>query len=195
MKKLFEITVLICLSSAIAHGASFDCNKASTRTEKIICSNVKLSSADEQLAKIYKEALAASTDKEALRREQREWLSSQRDVCTTAECMLDAYLARIGLLEKILGGAATASNQATEVTPLFVIKAVPKTTLTKIETDNIKARRAFEVSGTIEFGHDAAGGNYFVNDERKSNIYWAMFGKSKMRRNSNFQNSPTRTQE
>ena len=110
MKKVFEMTLLICLSPALSHGASFDCNKAFTRTDKTICSDAKLSSADEQLAKSFKEAFAASTDKQALRREQKEWLSSKRDVCPTAAGMLDAYLARIEQLERISGGAASASN-------------------------------------------------------------------------------------
>jgi uncharacterized protein len=167
VEKAFEITLLICLSPAFAHGASFDCNKASTRTEKMICSNAKLSSADEQLAKSFQEALAASTDKQGLRREQKEWLSSQRDVCPAAACMLDAYLARIGELERISGGAATASNPTSGATPFLVIKAVPEKTPNKIERDNVQERRAVEVSGTIKFGHDAAGGSYFVDSGTK----------------------------
>lgn len=167
MKKVCEIALLISLSPALAHGASFDCNKASTRTEKMICSNAKLSSADEQLAKSFKEALAASTDKQALRDEQKEWLASQRDVCPAAACMLDAYLARIGQLDRISAGAAPANNPSSGATPFLVIKAVPEKTPDKIERDNIQARHAVEVSGTIEFGHDAAGGNYFVDSGKK----------------------------
>lgn len=110
MKKMFAIPLWICLSAAVAQGASFDCHKASTRAEKMICSNANLSRADERLAKSFKEALAASTDKQAVRREQREWLSSQRDVCPTAKCMLDAYLVRIAQLDKISGRAAAAES-------------------------------------------------------------------------------------
>ncbi len=163
MKKVLEMTLLICLSPALSHGATFDCNQASTRTEKTICSDAKLSSADEQLAKSFKEALAASTDKQALRREQKEWLSSKRDACPTAACMLDAYLARIGQLERTSGVAATASDALRGATPFLLIKAVPEKTPNKIERDNVQERHAVEVSGTIKFGHDAAGGNYFVD--------------------------------
>jgi uncharacterized protein len=115
MQKVLAITLLVCLSTAAAHGASFDCHKAYTRAEKTICSNPDLSRADERLAKSFKEALAASTDKQALRREQKEWPSSQRDVCPTAACILGAYLARIGQLERVSSGAAAASNPASEM--------------------------------------------------------------------------------
>jgi len=45
----------------------------------------------------------------------------------------------------------------------LLIKAVPEKTRDKIERDNVQARHAIEVSGTIEFGHDTAGGNYSVD--------------------------------
>jgi len=47
--------------------------------------------------------------------------------------------------------------------PLLAIKAVPQTTPDK----GIKSRSPVEVTGKIEFGHDAAGGNFWVNGGKK----------------------------
>jgi hypothetical protein len=75
--------------------------------------------------------------------------------------MLKAYLVRIGQLKSISVGGG--ENPTSETAPFLVIKAVPTTAPNKIEIENVRTRRLVEVTGTIEFGHDAAGGNYFVN--------------------------------
>jgi uncharacterized protein len=60
---------LILMSSAQA--ASFDCAKASSFVEKAICSDKRLSSMDDQLARLYKAARAAATNASALETEQK----------------------------------------------------------------------------------------------------------------------------
>ena len=47
--------------------------------------------------------------------------------------------------------------------PLVIIKAVPQTTPDK----GIKSKASIEVTGKIESGHDAAGGNFWVNGGKK----------------------------
>jgi len=47
---------------AVAAGASFDCAKASTRIERLICSSPALSELDTKVAKRYGEALVRSPD-------------------------------------------------------------------------------------------------------------------------------------
>jgi uncharacterized protein len=80
-----------------AEAATFDCNKASTLVEKAICSDSRLTSMDDQLGRLYKDALAASTDSAALKAEQRAWLSA-RDQCKDSDCIIKAYEDRIGSL-------------------------------------------------------------------------------------------------
>jgi uncharacterized protein len=80
-----------------AEAATFDCNKASTFVEKAICSDSRLTSMDDQLGRLYKDALAASSDSAALKAEQRAWLSS-RDQCKDSDCVIKAYEDRIGVL-------------------------------------------------------------------------------------------------
>jgi uncharacterized protein len=83
-----------------AEAATFDCNKASTFVEKAICSNPRLTSMDDQLGRLYKDALAASSNSVALKAEQRAWLSS-RDQCKDSDCIIKAYEDRISALGAI----------------------------------------------------------------------------------------------
>jgi uncharacterized protein len=86
---------LILMSPAQA--ASFDCAKASSFVEKAICSDKRLSSMDDQLARLYKAARAAATNASALETEQKSWLSS-RDRCTNTACLKKTYADRIAAL-------------------------------------------------------------------------------------------------
>jgi uncharacterized protein len=42
-----------------ARAATFDCNKASTFAEKVVCSDSQLSTMDNELGRLYKAALAS----------------------------------------------------------------------------------------------------------------------------------------
>lgn len=77
---------------------SFDCAKASTGAERLICSNQELAAADVQLSQVYKAALNKAADKAALRNEQIGWMRSQRDACSDASSMLQVYQARTSQL-------------------------------------------------------------------------------------------------
>lgn len=88
-----------------AEAASFDCRKASTATEKLICADGNLSSLDEKLQKTYQAALTAvaPSDKKELIAEQRNWIRYTRDICSDAACLGKVYAARIDLLSKTEG--------------------------------------------------------------------------------------------
>ena len=64
---------------------------------KAICSDKRLSSMDDQLARLYKAARAAATNASALETEQKSWLSS-RDRCTNTACLKKTYADRIAAL-------------------------------------------------------------------------------------------------
>lgn len=70
---------------------SFDCAKAATGAERLICSSRELSEADVRLSQAYKMAIARGADQQMLREEQNEWRRFERDACSTQVCMLDAY--------------------------------------------------------------------------------------------------------
>lgn len=85
--------------------ASFNCAKASTEIEKMICEDQNLSIADEKLAKIYSQLVNSSSKSEAkkLKEEQMNWLTQRNnqllDECLDAECAVNVYKKRITELE------------------------------------------------------------------------------------------------
>lgn len=83
---------LVQIPAAI--GASFDCTKATTEIEKMICSNTELSKLDQVMAETYNAALLKSTEANALKNRQRQWLKDLR-YCKTSNCLQGAYDARI----------------------------------------------------------------------------------------------------
>jgi uncharacterized protein YecT (DUF1311 family) len=83
----------------LSSAASFDCSKAATQSERLICGDQQLSSADDQLARVYAEAVLRASNQGALISEQRSWIKTGRDTCQDAECMLKAYKSRIAELQ------------------------------------------------------------------------------------------------
>lgn len=76
----------------------FDCAKAATKVEEMICQNAELSRLDDDLALAYKNALVSATDKMWLKKEQIIWLKYTRNGCPTVACLAEAYKARIAAL-------------------------------------------------------------------------------------------------
>jgi len=79
----------------VAHAASFDCTKARSDAEKMICSDGELSNLDESLNAQYQQALQGSDKRDDLIKSQRAWIKYARNVCTTRECLQNAYKSRI----------------------------------------------------------------------------------------------------
>jgi uncharacterized protein len=77
-----------------ARAAGFDCSKASTAVEKAICGDPKLSSLDEELSAAYSKALSLAVDRDAMKAEQRRWLTQVRNKCVDALCLEEAYRVR-----------------------------------------------------------------------------------------------------
>ncbi|RZF31199.1 DUF1311 domain-containing protein [Paraburkholderia sp. UYCP14C] len=75
--------------------ASFDCAKASSPIEHLICSTPQTADADLRLASAYSAARAKSGDPSALKADQRNWMKGERDACSDAACLLNATEARI----------------------------------------------------------------------------------------------------
>jgi uncharacterized protein len=78
---------------------AFDCAKASTRVEKLICSEEKLVQLDRELNRLYKEA--SKREPQGIRDEQRQWLKS-RNSCVDAACVLAAYEDRVDELNSFI---------------------------------------------------------------------------------------------
>lgn len=110
MNKIFGI-ILILISLQPALGASFNCNQARSQMEKLICSDEKLSKADEELNISYKQAINVSNAKTVITQWQREWLRSfEVTDCKNARCLMGAFTSRIETLKSV---ASAGENSAT----------------------------------------------------------------------------------
>ncbi len=79
---------------------SFDCSKASTSAERLVCTSRELSDADLRMAQAYKAAMSKAADRDSLRDAQVAWRKNERDVCADVACMLAAYQNRMARLTR-----------------------------------------------------------------------------------------------
>lgn len=95
---------LACGISSSAFGASFNCSKAGSAAEKVICGDAELSGLDERLAKTYKQAKLKSADRrEFSARSDGFWRWREKN-CQTRACLLDWYQQRQLMLDAELAG-------------------------------------------------------------------------------------------
>lgn len=81
---------------------SFDCKKAKSKSEKLICGSKELSEADALLNSTYKNVLAKVGDTAAIKKDQINWAKTVRDTCDDVASMLKAYEERIKLLNEMV---------------------------------------------------------------------------------------------
>ena len=100
MRNLFIITFLLMSSTSWA--ASFNCDKAISPIENLICGNAELSQLDNKLSVTYKRALVEMSHygKDALIVDQKQWIESQRNKCHDINCLKVVYRLRTDELKK-----------------------------------------------------------------------------------------------
>jgi uncharacterized protein YecT (DUF1311 family) len=96
---------MVFAATGVSAAASFECSRAKSLQEKLICDNRQVSAADEALAGAYARALQSAADREGLKRQQQGWIRTERDACRDAPCLLAAYRTRIAALEGLAGQA------------------------------------------------------------------------------------------
>jgi uncharacterized protein len=109
LKSLLSLTLIGIASSSLAAG--FDCTKAHSSVEKMICADSSISERDSTLNRLYlwKIDSAPQIEKPKIAADQKNWIANTRDACTTAECLGGAYDARVKAMSTIQfdGGTAT----------------------------------------------------------------------------------------
>jgi len=88
------LLLLLCSSWACSQGPSFDCAKATTTIEKMICADAELSRLDLELGRLYEIALKQAPKPERLLKQQRTWLK-ERDRCADVAGLRLTYQDRI----------------------------------------------------------------------------------------------------
>jgi len=97
LNKIAILILSILMFAQVSCAASFDCSKAGTKVEKMICADPELSKLDEDLSAAYKKALKESSDPATLKQQQRDWMK-ERNKCTDAQCVKHAYNQRLSSL-------------------------------------------------------------------------------------------------
>ncbi|MHB8149270.1 MAG: lysozyme inhibitor LprI family protein [Desulfobulbia bacterium] len=143
MKRLLAWIVVVwgLFFGAQAWAASFDCAKASTKVEKLICENSTISKLDDELSKVYQDDLLKANEeqKQRLIAEQKHWLKYTRNVCADEPCFKHAYWSRMAELATFFGPHS----------PLYKKEADKAEAIKEVLTTN-----RFEASqGTTAFCH------------------------------------------
>lgn len=126
---------LFCVVSPVS-AARFDCTKAATHVEKLICSNSEISELDDQVNIDYHKALdeANSEQRSKLINQQKHWLKFMRNRCADELCLKHAYwskLAELKIFFMIDGNGfvvygPTYKNEAEKSEPIKQILATAK---------------------------------------------------------------------
>lgn len=110
LRKISLMTLLVAACGS-AFAASFECTKAKSKTEKLICSDAEVSALDEALSAAYKRAYERVEDKSGLRQTQRDWLSSYALTgCSIASCLKSEISERIAVLNEVSAVGEPASK-------------------------------------------------------------------------------------
>lgn len=82
-------------------GPSFDCSRAGTGIERMICGSSGLSQLDRRLHGAYMEYREVSGDPDEARRQQVNWIRERRDLCQDVDCLTYEYHSRIDYLSSM----------------------------------------------------------------------------------------------
>jgi len=111
MKRITWIALTSLTLPVAAQAASFDCIKAATNNEKLICSDAALSRLDEDLSSAYKAALQNHSQSESIMQKQKRWIK-ERNACLDISCLQTQYKARIAQLSSFDNGAVACQTVA-----------------------------------------------------------------------------------
>jgi len=95
MVKWLVISLLLAFPFGKCFAASFDCAKASSVSEKLICASSELSELDERYAKLYKQVRAEAADAALVKKEAVAAFQKRESRCVDAACLTQWYRNRI----------------------------------------------------------------------------------------------------
>jgi len=137
-----------------AHAASFDCAKAKTKNEKLICANEIISKLDENLNFQYQKLLKFYVQNQAIRQWQMEWLKSDELKCKDSDCLEKAYKKRI--LELKSANNAEPDTKGYTGRYIRVINGKTDPNQAELLIIGLSGRRVF-ISGTSSWNNSHTG--------------------------------------
>lgn len=109
MKKAFWFFLVYFMFHGAVFAASFDCSKASTDVEKLICSNNELSRMDDDVSLLYAQARSLLYDKELLKKDQIRWIKETRSCNLDYACIYAKYVERREQLSLMISTVSSKS--------------------------------------------------------------------------------------
>ena len=100
IKVILPCIVMSLFQTINIQAASFDCDKATTGVENMICSDMDLSQTDEDMARDYINLLQDEKNAEFIKQNQRDWIK-KRDRCVNKICLENIYKERLDELSAI----------------------------------------------------------------------------------------------
>lgn len=141
MVRVCQFLIIIGIAcSASVFAASFDCTKAATAVEKMICSDNELSALDSKLADTYRNGLRTAQRPEPIKDDQKAWLRMTRNRCSTVDCLQNAYKQRLQILTDI-------TKTAPQSVPERILGDYKKTVPVCLVADNAQG---YTCEGTAE---------------------------------------------
>jgi uncharacterized protein len=169
-------------SPSLAAGPSFDCSKAETAGEKLICKDDGLAALDRELARLYAVVKAGATmpddRRKALVAAELDWIK-RRDRCSVTDdprfCMVDAYAVRIHELRRDHADARTGDAEGISTGPFDVrcdgFEAPIGLTFIKVDPPlaYLEWPDDFRV---LTLGRSASGSRYAADDKKGETVFW-----------------------
>jgi uncharacterized protein YecT (DUF1311 family) len=93
---------ILALDAGQAAAQEFDCRKAEMASERMICRSDALAALDEKMSGLYaelKQSYVRKSQRDQLKRYQRQFLAARDDCARDTECIKGAYLDQISVLE------------------------------------------------------------------------------------------------
>lgn len=112
MRTTIAISALM-LGTNVAAAQSFDCSKASTRTEQMICVDPEIAKLDAEMAQQYKVLLSALKNPSGVLAVQRRWLVETRNVAGAPGALKEVYTDRLDYLRIALECATSGGSDTT----------------------------------------------------------------------------------
>ena len=162
----FSLVAISLVWMPHVHSASFDCAKAKTKVDKLVCGDPKLSDLDDKLIALYNKVLAQSPVPEDTKQQQREWVKDPRNLCKNTACLEGAYTNRISDLQEQL---EKLPFKPVLDKPLIVLPSSPaedRDAAAKIGPAIVK-KEPLELIGRVSEGHDVAGANFAITSGKR----------------------------
>lgn len=156
----FAVLLVACtmISSPVV-AASFACEKAASRVEKMICADPDLSQLDEHLGRYYAAARTTLAHADAcLAVDQRNWLRTSRNACKDVACLKQKYLKRLAALDALQPGAS--SLRGVDLPREMPLVWIVPPALDEMAAPRDGPTRALTVRGTLR--DESANGDGFV---------------------------------